>query len=115
MSQQDWSSVVIKSSVAKPLVGGTKTPVKLTTTTAAHTSRKVDEATEPIKMKELSQESRQSIMSARAESKRTQVELNQLCKFPVNTIREIEAGRLTPGSNQINIINRILKLQLKLS
>jgi hypothetical protein len=62
-------------------------------------------------MKELSQESRQLIMSSRAESKRTQVELNQLCKFPVNTIREI----VTPGSNQINIINRILKLQLKLS
>lgn len=33
MSQQDWSSVV-----SKPVVSGTKTPIKLTTTTAAHMS-----------------------------------------------------------------------------
>ena len=106
---------VIQLSVSKPVVGGTKTPLKITKTVSANTSMVIDASTEHIKMKELSHEARQSIMLARTQSKKTQVELNQLCQFPVNTIREIEAGRVTPGLNQINIINRILKLHIKLS
>jgi len=42
-----------------------------------------------------------------------QVQLNQQCGFPVNTIREIEAGRLTPNTQQLNTLNRVLKTGLK--
>ena len=43
-----------------------------------------------------------------------QVDLNVQCQFPVNTIREIEAGRLVPTIQQLNPLNRVLKTGLKL-
>ena len=113
MSHQDWEPTVITSSVKK-IVGGTKTPLKVTTTTAATHSRKIDAATEPIKMKELPIESRQAIMATRSANKWTQIELNQRCGFPANTIRDIESGRLTPSSSQLSFLSRVLKIQLKL-
>ena len=75
----------------------------------------LDNATEPVKMKELSSESRQAMMGVRAANKWTQVELNRLCGFPVNTIREMEAGRQCPNPKQLSIINRVLKTQLKVA
>jgi ribosome-binding protein aMBF1 (putative translation factor) len=112
MSHQDWEPTVITSS--KKVVSGTNTPVKVTTTAAATHSRKIDAATEPIKMKQLPIESRQAITATRAANKWTQIELNQRCGFPANTIRDIESGRLTPSSNQLSFLSRVLKIQLKL-
>jgi ribosome-binding protein aMBF1 (putative translation factor) len=116
---QDWASIVIGKAAAKgssqgPKVAGTNTLQKVTTT-AASSARALDAATDVGKRKELTSESRQAIMSARAANKWTQVELNQRCSFPANTIRDVESGRLTPNQNQISILQRILKIQLKLS
>ena len=118
---QDWASIVIgtKSSAVSakgnaPKVAGTNTLQKVTTTAAASSARALDAATDVGKRKELTSESRQAMMSARAANKWTQVELNQRCSFPANTIRDVESGRLTPNQNQISILQRILKIQLKL-
>ena len=114
---QDWASIVIGKSAANvkgPKVAGTNTLQKITTTAAASSARALDAATDVGKRKELTSESRQAMMSARAANKWTQVELNQRCSFPANTIRDVEAGRLTPNQNQISILQRILKIQLKL-
>ena len=67
-----------------------------------------------MKPKQLTPESRQEIVNKRAAMKKSQVELNQLCNFPVNTIREIEAGRIPPTIGQLNTLNRVLKTGLKL-
>jgi DNA-binding XRE family transcriptional regulator len=55
------------------------------------------------------------MIQMRAALKMTQVELNQKCGLPAHTIRDIEAGKLTPGQGQLTSINRQLKTNLKLS
>ena len=114
---QDWASIVIgtKTSASKanaPKVAGTNTLLKVITTGAA-SARSLDAATDVGKLKELTSESRQAMMSARAANKMTQVELNQRCSFPANSIRDMEAGRLTPNQSQLSVLQRILKIQLK--
>lgn len=77
-------------------------------------ARKLEEATDVIKTKKLTSESKQHIVSYRMSKKLTQDQLNQECRFPVNTIREIEAGRLTPTISQLNMLNKVMKTGLKL-
>ena len=108
----DWASIVIGKSVKVPKVAGTNTLQKVSTA-AANSARALDDATEVGKRKELTSESRQAMMSARAANKMTQVELNQRCAFPANTIRDIESGKTTPNQSQVSILQRILKIQLK--
>jgi ribosome-binding protein aMBF1 (putative translation factor) len=113
---QDWASIVIGTKAASVSPAPTKagTPIKVSTSAAAISTKNLDAATEVGKIKELTSESRQAMMSARAANKLTQVELNQRCAFPANTIRDMESGRLTPNQKQISILQRILKIQLKL-
>ena len=109
MSVQDWEPTVIRSSGAASAakrVSGTKVAPEV-----AH-ARKILNS-EIAKPKQLAPESRQEIVTTRAAMKKSQVELNQLCNFPVNTIREIEAGRLCPSIGQLNTLNRVLKTGLK--
>ena len=77
-------------------------------------ARKLEQATDVIKTKKLTSESKQHIVAYRMSKKLTQDQLNQECRFPVNTIREIEAGRLTPTTAQLNTLNRVLKTGLHL-
>ena len=35
------------------------------------------------------------------------------CGFPVNTVREIEAGRLCPTPQMLDVLNKVLKAKLK--
>lgn len=108
MSIQDWEPVVIRSSgtaAGKKLAGNKVAPE------VAH-ARKLAES-DVAKPKQLAPESRQEIVAKRTAMKKSQVELNQLCTFPVNTIREIEAGRLCPSIGQLNTLNRVLKTGLK--
>ena len=117
---QDWASIVIGTKTGATntnaqKVSGTNTPLKVITSASTNSARNLDAATEVGKLKELTSESRQAMMSARAANKWTQVELNQKCAFPANSIRDMEAGRLTPNQKQVSILQRILKIQLKLS
>lgn len=117
---QDWAQIVIgktsgATNASAQKVSGTNTAMKISTSSVANTVRNLDAATEVGVLKQLSSESRQAMMAARAANKLTQVELNQRCAFPANTIRDMEAGRLTPNQKQISILQRILKVQLKLS
>lgn len=63
--------------------------------------------------KKLSNESRQEIVSRRVLNKWTQVQLNQMCLFPPNTINKIESGQLPPTIGQVQALNRVLKTGLK--
>ena len=117
---QDWEPLVIKSSSAVRSTTAAKScavaPPKMTQ--AARHAHKIAEADGPIKQKKLDPASRQAIVTFRvgpdATVKRTQAELNTLCGFPPNTIRDIEAGKLTPSIGQLNTLNRVLKTGLKL-
>ena len=80
----------------------------------ASSARKLANATEVGKHKILTAESRHFIIARRSADGITQVQLNQRCAFPPNTIRDIESGRVCPSIGQLNTLNRILKCGLKL-
>jgi ribosome-binding protein aMBF1 (putative translation factor) len=114
MDCQDWNSVTIHNTAGRPQGSAPvpATPPKFTSEAGA--ARKLADADAPLKIKTFTPASRQEIVARRAAMKKSQVELNQLCSFPPNTIREIEAGRLAPTIGQLNTLNRILKTGLKL-
>ena len=68
-----------------------------------------------VKLKELGLEARQTMIRQRVALGMTQLQLNQLCRLPTNTIRDAEAGKQTPSQGQLSIINRSLKTNLRLS
>lgn len=75
---------------------------------------KLAHADGPMRPKKLTKESLQMIVALRTAESWDQVALNEACQFPVNTIREVEAGRLVPTIQQLNTLNRVLKTGLKL-
>lgn len=113
MNHQDWEPVVIRSS--KRLAAQQQQSSKPAYTADASQIRKIDQATEPQKMKTLSLEARQTISSMRSTLKITQLELNKRCCFPANTIRDIESGRIVPAQSQLSILNRVLRTAIKLT
>jgi ribosome-binding protein aMBF1 (putative translation factor) len=117
---QDWEPVVVrrssgvghKSSYAATGAAG-RTLVTRTGDQATTDAVKKLEATEIGRPKQLSSESRTEIVQKRIAVGKSQVQLNQDCRFPVNTMREIESGRLCPTPQQLSVLNRVLKAQLK--
>jgi len=104
---QDWEIVIYgkPKRVAKPV----------TQVSHAVSNIKADNLeTQDIKLKELSLESRQLIVSKRVSLGMNQVQLNQLCRLPPNTIHYVESGKQTPSQGQLNIINRTLKTNIRL-
>lgn len=116
MSTQDWTPVTIhgKPTTVHQVPATNTTSVQHKSTPESAHARKLNESDDIIKLKKLTTQSRQEIVNRRAVEKWTQQDLNQRCNFPVNTIREIEAGRLQPTIQQLNTLNRILKTGLKM-
>ncbi len=119
---QDWVPLTISRSgsaaASKPLGAAPGPTARPKVSQEARQKAKIADAEGPVKQKVLAPESRQAIVNFRvgpdAPQKRTQAELNSLCGFPPNTIRDIEAGKLTPSIGQLNTLNRVLKAGLKL-
>ena len=114
---QDWEPVTIRRSGAShrqsyAATGATKIVARPTGQQAAQAAHKLEE-TELGRLKQLSTESRMELVQKRVALNKSQVQLNQDCRFPVNTMREIESGRLCPTPTQINMLNRVLKASLK--
>lgn len=110
MDHQNWTPTIIRG----------KNPTKSTTTeiqpkssgAGAHLAKL--EREEFGKSKTLASESRKDLVAARLALKKTQVEIDRMCAFPPNTIRDLESGKLSPTTQQLNRLNRDLKLGLKL-
>jgi ribosome-binding protein aMBF1 (putative translation factor) len=114
MECQNWTPVKIYGHAGRCAVPVIMSTVMHKISNDAAHARKIAEADGPMKLKTLTAASRQEIVNRRAANKWSQQDLNQHCNFPVNTIREIEAGRLTPTTHQLNTLNRILKTGLKM-
>jgi len=116
MDGQDWTPVIVgKKSYASALTTSSAvriTPIK-SSNQAQHLA-KVEAAEAPVKMKTLTSESRQKIVAYRSLKQITQKQLDQACAFPANTMRELESGRLTPSTGQLNTLNRFVGGGLKL-
>lgn len=124
MDGQDWTPVIIgKKSYASALSSTSSSskvvPAKLVPTLvkSSHQAQhlaKVEAAEAPVKMKTLAPEARQKIVAYRTLKEITQKQLDQACCFPANTMRELESGRLTPSTGQLNTLNRFVGGGLKL-
>lgn len=117
---QDWSRVVLKRTkavtkrdihhdAAQQLKDTRSTPDAM----APGQMRRLEQSNLPPKRKELSSESRRKIQQMRFGMGFTQDQLNAMCSFPVNTIREIEAGHLCPNPKQLARLSHELKTSLK--
>lgn len=116
MENQDWATVTIrgtKSTIKTGLGGPTKAPPKNVTPEAA-SQRRLEQQDIAQKPKELSTASRTELMQRRAALKKSQVELNQFCQFPANTVNGIESGKLIPSPSQLTKLNRVLSCKLRL-
>ena len=109
---QDWEPVTIRRSGASHRQSYAATGATKIVARPFQAAHKLEE-TEVGKLKDLSAESRMELVQKRVALNKSQMQLNQDCRFPVNTIREIESGRLCPTPTQINMLNRVLKASLK--
>ena len=109
MDCQDWETVTIRSK-KKNTPGDSNKGIRISSYSVQ--ARKLDSA-DIVVLKQLSKESRQELVSRRSLAKMTQVQLNQVCQFPIHTINKIESGQLSPSISQLNTLNRVLKMGLK--
>jgi ribosome-binding protein aMBF1 (putative translation factor) len=114
MEGQDWTPVVLRGtkSVGQSL-NKSRAPQNVTPEAAA--ARRLEQQEVPQRPKELSTEARTEMMQRRAAMKKTQVELNQMCQFPTNTVNGIESGKIIPNTSQLSKLNRVLGAKLALS
>lgn len=104
---QDWTTVVLKKKSTAP----TNVP-KFTPTAIA--LRKVEESETFVKAKQLTSESKQQIVNYRIEHKLSQSDLDNRCSFPRNTIQHIESSKRPPSNSELQKLNQLLKVALKL-
>ena len=109
-NMQDWTPVILRSSASASASSGPKPTSKnphVTRSVAAQTAASMEKK-EFGTLKTLSAESRKTLIAKRVALKLNQVQLNQRCSFPPNTIRDFENGALCPSNGQLNLLNRIL-------
>lgn len=110
MDCQNWETVQIKKTTKR----STASTKPLVTAGAALARRlEADDEGAPKPTRSLGAESRAEIVRLRTTAGQTQAQLNTACAFPVNTIRDIEAGKLCPNPAQLNVLNRVLRTSLK--
>lgn len=111
MDGQDWNPVIVRRG------GGAHrhAPSSGSSGRSATSSliRRLEEDDLPKPTKHLSPESRTEMIRARTAKGWTQTQLNTACAFPLNTIRDIENGKLCPNPTQLNVLSRILGVSMK--
>lgn len=114
MDCQDWNPVVLRNTKARQDRAAAEQAAKPKMTAEAIRLAKLANDEEVKRPKILSKESRQAMMQLRAAQKWTQRDLDMRCSFPANTVRDIEAGKVSPSAGQLSRLNQILKTGLKL-
>ena len=113
MDGQDWSPVVVRSTAAKKSAGGAGGASRHTVSDEVVRLRRIEDEDIPVPTKHLSSESRTEMIRARTAKGMSQVQLNTACAFPLNTIRDVENGKLLPTPAQMNSIKRVLGVVMK--
>jgi ribosome-binding protein aMBF1 (putative translation factor) len=111
MDHQDWNPVTIRSSNR---LADKKREIQPKRSSEAQHLAKV-EREEYAKPKMLAPESRQELVKRRLEEKLTQQQLDQRCAFPPHTIRDLESNKRAPTSKELQTLNRVFKVGLKLA
>jgi hypothetical protein len=115
MDGQDWTPVLIRGTkpTIKTGLGPTAKAAPKNVTPEAAAQRRLEQQ-DIGKPKELSTVARTELMQRRAAMKKTQIELNQMCQFPANTVNAIESGKIIPNPSQLVKLNRVLGCKLRL-
>lgn len=121
MDGQDWKTVVLHKQPNKNDKKNAKngTTVLEKRMPQPEFSKKFAESDEIHKPKQVSKSMSDQIRTAREAMRNpdgsvvTQSDLNKMCAFPPNTIRDFENGTAVPDSNKVNKLSKILKVQLK--
>ena len=112
MDDQDWETVTIRGKKGEKAKANGLASSGYKQSSDSAQIRKLAE-NDIVKTKVLSKESRQELVAVRSLRKLTQVQLNQLCQFPIHTIQRMESGQHSPTVSQLNTLNRVLKIGLK--
>jgi hypothetical protein len=62
----------------------------------------------------LSDDSVRAMLDFRAAHTMSQKTLDKLCSFPENTVKRLEQQTLAPTSDQLEILNRVIKAEFTL-
>ena len=113
MDHQDWNPVTIRSS-ARIAANATKREIQPKRSGEAQHLAKLEKE-DYVKPKLLAPESRQELVKRRLELKMTQQQLDQQCAVPPHTVRDLESNKRAPSSKELQTLNRVLKVGLKLA
>lgn len=108
---QDWTTVTIKKAPSSKQTSTQPKSILKKSTEGAH-FHKLETMETAGKVKRLSSESKQEMIAKRVANGWNQQALNQQCGFPLNTVRDIEAGKFVPTPGQLNTLNKVLRASL---
>jgi hypothetical protein len=118
MDCQDWTTVTVRRNISK------KDQIKKGYTTIQSRDpeknekirmAKLADADGPTPIKRINPESLQDLIRKRIELKLSQERADNMCAFPKNTFKEIEARRLIPNEEQKRKIQQNFGIQLKIN
>jgi hypothetical protein len=112
INNQDWTTIVLKRRPTKKEIdaNGQKEAVHNERTRVA----KLESGDNVVTKKMVQPESLQALIRKRIEMKLNQEKADQLCSFPRNTFKEIEANRAVPTQDQQSRIQRHFGIQIKI-
>ena len=117
MDCQDWTTVKVRrcSSKKDQIKNGNST-IQARDPNRNEKIRlaKLADSDEPVLKKRVNAESLQSLIRKRIELKLSQEKADNMCAFPRNTFKDIEANRLLPNEDQKRRIQQNLGIQLKI-
>jgi hypothetical protein len=117
MSDQDWTTVVIKKRTSKKeQIRNGQTTIQARDPEKNEKIRmaKLDNAEGPDTKKRINPESLQTLIRKRIELKLNQEKADMLCAFSRHTFRDIESNRLMPSEDHKRRIQQHLGIQLKI-
>lgn len=112
MDHQDWTPVVVRSSAR--IAAASKKVIVPKRSSDAQRLAKIEKE-DYGKPKMLTSESRHELVQRRLLEKLTQQQLDQRCSFPAHTIRDLESNKRAPSSKELQTLNRVFKMGLKLA
>lgn len=105
MDGQDWNPITINRTSSKH--------AQTARTHGAALIRHLETEEIPKPTKKLSSDSRNAMIRSRTGKSMTQAQVNAACALPLNTIRDIENGKLCPSPTQMNVIARLFGIIMK--
>ena len=117
VNNQDWTPVILKKRIGKKdsIAGQPSLGVREAENNERSRMAKLDSAEQYITKKKVQPESLQELIRRRIDMKLNQEKADQLCSFPRNTFKDIEANRTVPTQEQQSRIQRKFGVQIKIN